>query len=317
MCVVSWTTSQRSVAGLSISIKFSLKANTCNRAFRPLLFSYFTEIRSEKDERSWTSVEVQLCLGIWALNVRREERKHFLWRGWQCGLPVHSHPQSRGNSGLGNKWSLVSCLSAQKDGGVLRVGVIWVHLQLQLECKQFLLLKENVILPWIWILHFNFSSPQTSLFFCHCSPWWNPYFAVIPSQPSEMSLPFLSASLPASTSREEQKTVKEPTTKSSLCKPPATSHYKPQPCVCTTRTAASALQSSAEGQIPTGVICSSFFPFCGSSFLLSLLPNTFSSTSHTTHHNIHLCAVPVHSSPCMEHNAPWILWKSVVELCHL
>lgn len=93
------------------------------------------------------------------------KRKHFLWRGWQCGLPVHSHPQSRGNSGLGNKWSLVSCLSAQKDGGVLRVGVIWVHLQLQLECKQFELLKENVILPWIWILHFNFSSPQTSLFF--------------------------------------------------------------------------------------------------------------------------------------------------------
>lgn len=77
------------------------------------------------------------------------------------------------------------------------------------------------------------------------------------SQLSEMSLPSLSASHPASTGREEQKTVKEPTTKSSLCNPPASSHYKPQPCVCTTRTAASALQSPAEGHIPAGGICSS------------------------------------------------------------
>lgn len=210
MCVVSWANSQQSVAGLSISIKFSLKVNTSNRAVRLLLFSNFSKIRTVKNERNSTSVEVQLCFGKLGSRMLGEI-KHFLSRGWRSDLPVYSLSQDRGGSGSENKWRFSFLPGAgwacqpEKMEGCLGQRVIQAHSQLQLECKYSELLKENVILPWISILRFNFPSPQTSgVCFCHSSPWRKPFccYSLLSLSPltcfSRVTLP--SASLPASTS---------------------------------------------------------------------------------------------------------------------
>lgn len=128
---------------------------------------------------------------------------------------------------------------------------------------------------------------------------------------SHLTLP--SASLPASTSSSEKnKRIKETITKSSLYNPLQQCPVAKPSTASTGQKLLHLLHRAHQRSIPFGT--GAFLSFlCFQHFLLSLLPNSFSSTSLPHMMKLFSAQSPfIHLS--RDCTSPWILWKSAVQL---